>query len=116
MILFALNTAKCESNNHTAAFLQFGRELRTTDDVAPDLRALIDNDNFVDEITPYLKIFARLIAEIKDHVEQKQDKSKKYYDRRRRQAFYNPGDQVRVTVHPISKSQHKKSRIFMPKR
>ncbi|GBL79856.1 Transposon Tf2-6 polyprotein [Araneus ventricosus] len=57
MIRFALNTAKCETTNHTAAFLQFGRELRTTDDVTHDLRALIDNDNFVDEITPYLKRF-----------------------------------------------------------
>ncbi|GBN50307.1 Protein NYNRIN [Araneus ventricosus] len=116
MIRFALNTAKCETTNHTAAFLQFGRELRTTDDVTHDLRALIDNDNFVDEITPYLKRFSRLTTEIKDHVEQKQDKRKMYYDRRRRQAFYTPGDQVWVTLHPISKSQNKKSRKFMPKR
>ncbi|GBM89956.1 Transposon Tf2-6 polyprotein [Araneus ventricosus] len=116
MIRFALNTAKCETTNHTAAFLQFGRELRTTDDVTHDLRALIDNDNFVDEITPYLKRFSRLTAEIKDHFEQKQDERKMYYDRRRRQAFYKPGDQVWVTLHPISKSQNKKSRKFMPKR
>ncbi|KAF8789997.1 Retrovirus-related Pol polyprotein like [Argiope bruennichi] len=33
---------------------------------------------------------ARLTAEIKDHVEQKQDKRKAYYDRRRRQVFYKP--------------------------
>ncbi|KAF8773655.1 hypothetical protein HNY73_016295 [Argiope bruennichi] len=59
------------------------------DDVTHDLRVLIDNDNFVPEITPYLKRFARLTAEIKDHVEQKQDKRKAYYDRRR-QVFYNP--------------------------
>ncbi|GBN77660.1 hypothetical protein AVEN_128465-1 [Araneus ventricosus] len=81
MIRFALNTAKSETTNHTAAFLQFGRELRTTDDVTHDLRALIDNDIFVDEIAPYLKRFSRLTAEIKDHVEQKQDKRKMYYDR-----------------------------------
>ncbi|GBN25402.1 hypothetical protein AVEN_123053-1 [Araneus ventricosus] len=116
MIRFALNTAKCETTNHTAAFLQFGRELRTTDDVTHDLRALIDNDNFVAEITLYLKRFARLTAEIKDHVEQKQHKRKTYYYRRRRQAFKKPGDQVFVTLHPSSKSQNKKSRKFMPKR
>ncbi|GBL75987.1 hypothetical protein AVEN_234304-1 [Araneus ventricosus] len=68
MIRFALNPAKCETTNHTEAFLQYGRELRTTDDVTHDLRALIDNDNFVAEITPNLKRFARLTAEIKDHV------------------------------------------------
>ncbi|GBM00599.1 Retrovirus-related Pol polyprotein from transposon 17.6 [Araneus ventricosus] len=50
MIRFALNTAKCETTNHTAACLQLGRELRTTDDVTHDLRALIDNDKFVAEI------------------------------------------------------------------
>ncbi|GBM01089.1 hypothetical protein AVEN_136640-1 [Araneus ventricosus] len=116
MIRFALNTAKCETTNHRAAFLQFGREFRTTDDATHDLRALIYNDNFVAEITPYLKRFARLSAEIKDHVEQKQDKRKTYYDRRRRQAFYKSGDEVWVTLHPISKSQNKKSRKFMPKR
>ncbi|GBO32371.1 hypothetical protein AVEN_22761-1 [Araneus ventricosus] len=116
MIRFALNTAKCETTNHTAAFLQFGGELGTTDDVTHYLRALIDNDNFVAEITPYLKRFARLTAEIKDHVEQKQDELKTYYDRRRRQVFYKSGDQVWVTLHPISKSQNKESRKFMPKR
>ncbi|GBN57855.1 hypothetical protein AVEN_30146-1 [Araneus ventricosus] len=116
MIRFVLNTAKCETTNHTAAFLQFGLELRTTDDVTHDLRALIDNDNFVAEITPYLKRFARLTAEIQDHVEQKQDELKTYYDRRRRQAFYKSVNQVWETLHPISKSQNKKSRKFMPKR
>ncbi|GBN46618.1 hypothetical protein AVEN_225568-1 [Araneus ventricosus] len=37
VIRFALNTPKCETTNHTAAFLQFGRELRTTDDDTHDL-------------------------------------------------------------------------------
>ncbi|KAF8796636.1 Gypsy retrotransposon integrase-like protein 1 [Argiope bruennichi] len=91
MIRFALNTAKCETTDHTAAYLQFGRELRTTDDVTHDLRALIDSHNFVAEITPYLKRFARLTAEIKDNVDQKQDNCKSHYDRQRRQVFYNPG-------------------------
>ncbi|GBL77810.1 hypothetical protein AVEN_153007-1 [Araneus ventricosus] len=68
MIPFALNTAKCETTNHTAAFLLFGRELRRTVDVTHDLRALIDNDNFVVEITPYLKRFAGSTAEIKTSV------------------------------------------------
>ncbi|KAF8785780.1 Transposon Tf2-9 polyprotein like [Argiope bruennichi] len=89
-IRFALNTAKCETTNHTAAYLQFGGELRTTDDVTHDLKTLVDNDNFVAEITPYLKRFARLTAEIKDHVEQKQDKRKACYDRCRIQVFNKP--------------------------
>ena len=32
-IRFAMNTAKCQNTGHSAAFLTFGRELRTLDDV-----------------------------------------------------------------------------------
>ncbi|GFX49674.1 retrovirus-related Pol polyprotein from transposon 412 [Trichonephila clavipes] len=37
-IRFALNTSKCESTDHTAAYLTFARELRTLDQVNTDLR------------------------------------------------------------------------------
>ncbi|GBM07666.1 Retrovirus-related Pol polyprotein from transposon 412 [Araneus ventricosus] len=40
MIRFAMNTSKCDTTGHTAAYLQFGRELRTTDDVNHDLRKM----------------------------------------------------------------------------
>ncbi|GFU76549.1 transposon Tf2-8 polyprotein [Trichonephila clavipes] len=56
-IRFALNTAKCETTGQTAAFLNFGRELRTPSEVINDIRVVIQNDNFVPEITPYLKKF-----------------------------------------------------------
>ncbi|XP_035230085.1 uncharacterized protein K02A2.6-like [Stegodyphus dumicola] len=36
LIRFSMNTTKCETTNHTAAFLQFGRGLRTADDVTHD--------------------------------------------------------------------------------
>ncbi|GFS51560.1 uncharacterized protein TNCV_549741 [Trichonephila clavipes] len=54
-IRFALNTAKC---GQTAAFLNFGRELRTPSEVVNDIRVVIQNDNFVPKITPYLKKFS----------------------------------------------------------
>ncbi|GFY14875.1 retrovirus-related Pol polyprotein from transposon 412 [Trichonephila clavipes] len=57
-IRFALNTAKCETTGQTEAFLNFGRELRTPSEVVNDIRVVIQNDNFVPEITPYLKKFA----------------------------------------------------------
>ncbi|XP_035212577.1 protein NYNRIN-like [Stegodyphus dumicola] len=97
-----MNTAICDTTGHTAAYLQFGRELRTTDGVNHDLRALIENDNFVAEITPYLKEFARLTPQIRERVEQKQDKRKEYFDKRRRQTYYQPGDNVWITIHPIN--------------
>ncbi|GFW34730.1 retrovirus-related Pol polyprotein from transposon 17.6 [Trichonephila clavipes] len=58
-IRFALNTAKCETTGLTAAFLNFGRELRTPSEVVNDIRVIIQNDNFVPDITPYLKKFAK---------------------------------------------------------
>ncbi|GBN40844.1 hypothetical protein AVEN_204099-1 [Araneus ventricosus] len=83
-IRFALNTAKCQTTSQIAAFLHFGRELRTVDDVTHDLRAVIENDNFVTEIPPYLKKFSQFMAQAKEVVEQQQDKRKQYADRRRR--------------------------------
>ncbi|GFU83119.1 uncharacterized protein TNCV_3200021 [Trichonephila clavipes] len=40
-IRFALNTSKCESTDHTAAYLTFAGELRTLDQVNTDLRSVI---------------------------------------------------------------------------
>ena len=51
-IRFAMNTAKCQSTGHSAAFLTFGRELRTLDDVQHDVKAIIEDDNFLPQITP----------------------------------------------------------------
>lgn len=51
-----MNTAKCYMTGQTIAFLQFGREPRTIDDVRHTSN--INNENFVPEITPYLKNLA----------------------------------------------------------
>ncbi|GFX82279.1 retrovirus-related Pol polyprotein from transposon 17.6 [Trichonephila clavipes] len=55
-IRFALNTAKCEMTGQTSAFLDFSRELRSPSEVVNDIRVVIQNDNFVPEITPYHKL------------------------------------------------------------
>ncbi|GFX76608.1 retrovirus-related Pol polyprotein from transposon 412 [Trichonephila clavipes] len=68
-IHFALNTAKCETTGQTAAFLNFGRELRTPSEVVNDIRVVIQNENFVPEITPYLKKFAKFSTQIREIVE-----------------------------------------------
>ncbi|GFX86103.1 transposon Tf2-9 polyprotein [Trichonephila clavipes] len=109
-----MNTSVCDTTGHTAAYLQFGRQLRTSDDIRHDIRQVIDNDNFVPEITPYLKRFANSILDVKDRVEQKQDCQKENFDRRRRRKYYKLGDKVWVTIHPISRNN--RSRKFMPKR
>lgn len=84
MICFAMNTAKCDTASHTAAaYPQFGREFMAMDDINHDLRPLIDN-NIVTKITPYLKEFVRLTPQIKERVEQRQDKRKEYFDKKYR--------------------------------
>ncbi|GFT43617.1 retrovirus-related Pol polyprotein from transposon 412 [Trichonephila clavipes] len=54
-IRFALNTAKCKTTGQTAAFLNFGRELRTPSEVVNDIRVVIQNNNFVPEIANFLR-------------------------------------------------------------
>lgn len=116
-IRFALNTARCDTTGQTAAFLQFGREPRTLDDIQHDIRSVIDNDNFVAEITPYLRKFAKVSKVIKDRVEQKQDQRKKYADQKRRSApQYAPGDKVWVTSHPVSNKGKKRTAKFAARR
>ncbi|GFX50554.1 uncharacterized protein TNCV_614831 [Trichonephila clavipes] len=75
-IRFALNTSKCESTDHTAAYLTVARELRTLDQVNTDLRSVIHNDNFVPEFTPYLKRFEGYMSQIKENIEMSQDRQK----------------------------------------
>ncbi|GFY25011.1 transposon Ty3-I Gag-Pol polyprotein [Trichonephila clavipes] len=83
ILRFAKNTEKCDTTGQTTAFFRFYRELRTTHDVNHDLYAVIDNNSFVSEITPYLKEFLKITSIITERVEQKQDEKKKYADPRR---------------------------------
>ncbi|GFW24939.1 transposon Tf2-11 polyprotein [Trichonephila clavipes] len=116
VIRFAMNTTVRDTTGHTPAYLLFGRELRTVDDVVQDLKSVVHNDNFVAEITPYLKRFATITEDIRERIETKQDQRKKQYDKNRRPVYYSPGDKVWVTLHPISSAKNKKASKFMPKR
>lgn len=116
VIRFAMNTTVCDTTGHTPAYLQFGRELKTVDDVVHDFKGIIENDNFVPEITPYLKRFATITKDLRERIERKQDQRKQQYDKHRRRMYYSPGDKVWVTLHPISSAKNKKTSKFMPKR
>ncbi|GFX68489.1 retrovirus-related Pol polyprotein from transposon 412 [Trichonephila clavipes] len=116
VIGFAMNTTVCDTTGHTPAYLLFGRELRTIDDVVQDFKSVFHNDNFVAEITPYLKRFATITAYIRERIETKQDQRNKQYDKNYRPVYYSPGDKVWVTLHPISNAKNKKTSKFMPKR
>ncbi|GFT66905.1 hypothetical protein TNCV_996831 [Trichonephila clavipes] len=116
-IRFALNTAKCETTGQTAAFLNFGRELRTPSEVVNDIRVVIQNDNFVPEITPYLKKFAKFSTQIREVVEEQQDSRKFYADKKRKTApTYQPGEHVFVASHPLRNAAQGRSGKLMPRR
>ncbi|GFT20279.1 integrase catalytic domain-containing protein [Trichonephila clavipes] len=113
-IRFALNTAKCETTGQTAAFLNFGRELRSPSEVVNDIR-VIQNDNFVPEITPYLKKFAKFSTQMREVVEEQQDSWKFYADKKRKaDPTYQPGEHVFVASHPLSNAAQGRSANLMP--
>ncbi|GFX41201.1 hypothetical protein TNCV_2218991 [Trichonephila clavipes] len=116
-IRFALNTAKCETTGQTAVVLNFGRELRTPSEVVNDIRVITQNDNFVPEITPYLKKFAKFSTQIREVVEEQQDSRKFYADKKRNAApAYQPGEHVFVASHPLSNAAQGRSAKLMPRR
>ncbi|GFW60485.1 hypothetical protein TNCV_943521 [Trichonephila clavipes] len=116
-IRFALNTAKCETTGQTAAFLNFGRELRTPSEVVNGTRVVIHNDNFVPDITPYLKKFAKFSTQTREVVEEQQDSRKFYADKKRKAApTYQPGEQIFVASHPLSNAAQGRSAKLMPRR
>ncbi|GFW53974.1 retrovirus-related Pol polyprotein from transposon 412 [Trichonephila clavipes] len=119
VIRFALNTSKCESTDHTAAYLTFARELQTLDQVNTDLRSVIHNDNFVPEFTPYLKRFEGYMSQIKENIEMSQDRQKThtYADKSHRPIpNYKVNDLVWVKLHPLSKASQNRSAKLMPRR
>ncbi|GFU70443.1 transposon Tf2-6 polyprotein [Trichonephila clavipes] len=87
-----------------------------TDDVVQDFKSVVHNDNFVAEITPYLKTICNYYRRHTERIETKQDQRKMQYDKNRRPVYYSPGDKVWVTLHPISSAKNKKTSKFMPKR
>ena len=116
-IRFAMNTAYCQNTGHTAAYLTFGRELRTPDDVTKDWRAIIKNENFIPDITPKLLQLEKTLRQAREVGDLHQDKQKKYADKHRRPSSkYNPGDHVLVATHPLSKAANQYSAKFAPKR
>ncbi|GFV29940.1 integrase catalytic domain-containing protein [Trichonephila clavipes] len=78
---------------------------------------VIQNDNFVPEITPYLKKFAKFSTQIREVVEEQQDSRKFYADKKRKAApTYQPGEHVFVASHPLSNAAQGRSAKLMPRR
>ena len=112
-----MNTAVCASTGYTSAYLTFGRELRTPDEAQRDLRALVQSENFVPEITPKLALLADTLREARETHEVQQDKRKKTADKHRRPpSAFKVGDKVMVTTHILSNAGKGISAKLSPRR
>lgn len=112
-----MNTVTSCSTGYTPAYLTFGRELRTPDDVNHDLREIVQNDNFIKEITPRLLTMANVLLRAREVQEVKEEKRKEYVDRKRQACpNYQPGDLVLATTHVLSKSNQGFTSKLAPRR
>lgn len=116
-IRFAMNTAHGETIGSTAAYLTFGRELRTPDDVAHDVRNVVQSENFLPQITPHLQQMMMTFKDARDVNERQQDRQKVYADSKRRDtAPYAVGDRVLVTSHTRSSASKGVASKLNPRR
>jgi hypothetical protein len=116
-IRFAINTATSCTTWYTPAYLTFGRELRTPDDVQYDLREVVINDTLVNDLTPRLLMMVDTMKRAREVQEMKEEKRKEYVDRKRLPCpDYRPEDLVLVNTHVLSKSSQGFTSKFAPRR
>ena len=116
-VRFAMNNAVHAAVGKTPAYLSFGREMRTPLEVHHDLRSVVENENFVAEITPHLKRMADTLKDARERSEGQQDRAKKYADQHRRLSpAYEVGDRVLVDVHTLSRASSSYTSKFAPRR
>ncbi|KAJ3648391.1 hypothetical protein Zmor_020198 [Zophobas morio] len=115
-IRFAMNSAWCSGTGYSPAYLMFGRDLRTVDDVTHDLRAITLRENFVPEATPLLLTLDETLKRAREIHESEQDRRKRDQDRHRKTSTaYAPADLVLVKTHRLSKASQGFTSNFAPK-
>ena len=81
------------------------------------MRHVVQSENFVSEITPYLDRLAVTLIEAREVHDRQQDRQKKYSDKSNRPSpEYNEGDKVMVALHTKSSTDKKTTAKFDPKR
>lgn len=116
-IRFAFNSSVCSSTTHTPAYLTFGRELRSPISAQADLRAVVETENYVPQITPYLLRLADTISDTKEHIERHQDIQKERVDVKRTDApSLEEGDLILMKSHVLSNASKGITSKFTPKR
>lgn len=116
-VRFALNTGVNQGTGHTAAYLTFARELRSPIDVVQDIRAVVEAENYVPQITPYLRTFVKSLQEVRWRHEHQQDLRKAVADRSRRKGpSFREGDLVLIENHAHSHAAKGITKKFTPRR
>lgn len=106
-VRFALNSSFTISTGSTPAYLTFGRELRSPLSVQADLRAVIESENLVPQITPYLLKLVDSLSQAKENIEHQQDLHKHQADCSRRTSdSFVQGDLVLMKTHVLSNASN----------
>lgn len=116
-IRFAMNSGYTASTRFSPAYLTFGRELRTPDDINQDLRSIVQKENFVAEITPRLLQLADTLKTVKENCDFQTDQQKTQADKKRLPtSIHQPGDLVLIKLHQLSNKEKQVTSKFLPKR
>lgn len=116
-IRFTMNSSVCQTTGSSPAYLMFARELRSPLDVQHDIRSILNKDNFVPQITPYLESFINRLVSVRERVEAQQDRRKECADKSKKPAeVFEIGDQVLLKSHVLSNAAKNISAKFIPKR
>lgn len=115
-IRFAMNTSTTKSTQQTPAYLTFARQLRSPIEAQSDLRAVIEAENYVPQVTPYLLKLADTLTASKECIEKQQDIRKAAKDITRRSDNLVDGDLVLMKTHVLSNAAKGRSSKLVPKR
>lgn len=116
-IRFAMNSAVTSSTGYSPAYLTFGREMRAPADVITDMRAIIESDNVVTSLTPYLQRISTVLFEAREVHEKVQANQKRCADEGRRPApDYSTGDLVLLKTQGSNDASSGQTPKFIPRR
>lgn len=116
-IRFAMNSAVTSSTGYSPAYLTFGREIRAPADVIADMRSIVESENVVTSLTPYLRRISRVLFDAREVHEKVQATQKRYADEGRRPApDYSPGDLVLLKTQGSNDTISGQTPKFIPRR